>query len=68
MDDRIIGIGQLKTYQKNEQQVIPSEQALKRHDEKIRRAQVCRRCGASELDGAMFTTLAGSGICDDCVG
>lgn len=28
---------------------------------------VCRRCGASaHFDGAMFTTLGGSNICDDC--
>ncbi len=30
--------------------------------------QVCKRCGQSEADGAMFTTVAGSGICDDCIG
>ena len=29
--------------------------------------EVCRKCGASASDGAMFTTIAGSGICDDCI-
>ena len=27
----------------------------------------CRRCGCYESHGAMFTTLAASGICDDCL-
>lgn len=26
----------------------------------------CRICGAAESDGAMFTTMAGGDICDDC--
>lgn len=29
--------------------------------------KTCKRCGSAESDGAMFTTLAGSDICDDCV-
>lgn len=46
---------------------VPSIAAIKRvqrlHDTDI----VCRRCGASaKFDGAMFTTLGGSNICDDC--
>ena len=28
--------------------------------------RVCRSCGHSESDGAMFTTDPGSGKCDDC--
>lgn len=27
----------------------------------------CRQCGTSQNAGAMFTTMASSGICDDCV-
>lgn len=46
---------------------VPSAAAIGRvqrmHDTDI----VCRRCGASaNFDGAMFTTLGGSNICDDC--
>lgn len=32
-----------------------------------KQGEVCRKCGASASDGAMFTTIAGSGICDDCI-
>lgn len=31
------------------------------------RGQICRKCGCSEDHGAMFTTIKGSGICDDCI-
>jgi len=33
----------------------------------FKHGEVCSKCGCAESDGAMFTTLAGSGICDDCV-
>jgi len=29
--------------------------------------KICRSCGSAESDGAMFTTLAGGDLCDDCV-
>ena len=28
--------------------------------------RICRHCGGSEYTGAMFTTDASSGYCDDC--
>jgi hypothetical protein len=64
--DSGLGIGGIKNNQSLP--IIPSEQAIERvqkmHDTDI----VCKRCGASKnFDGAMFTTLGGSRICDDCV-
>lgn len=32
------------------------------------RGQICRVCGSSEGHGAMFTTIAGGDVCDDCAG
>jgi hypothetical protein len=29
--------------------------------------RTCKKCGNTNLRGAMFTTLAGQSICDDCV-
>lgn len=48
--------------------VIPSARALARVQRLSDTDKVCIRCGASKhFDGAMFTTIAGSGICDDCI-
>jgi hypothetical protein len=61
------GIGGLGRYE--EPPVIPSAKALERYERLEKRATYCRQCGQSDVfDGAMFTTLAGSGLCDDCVG
>lgn len=60
-----LGIGGLATYE--ETPVIPSERQLERLERLLATEQICKRCGASSLDGAMFTTLGGSCICDDCV-
>ena len=32
-----------------------------------RKIDICRRCHTSSLDGAMFTTVAGGNVCDDCI-
>jgi predicted molibdopterin-dependent oxidoreductase YjgC len=64
--DSGLGIGGIN----NDQQIpaIPTVQAIKRVQQLRNTDTVCRRCGASKnFDGAMFTTLAGSNICDDCV-
>jgi hypothetical protein len=46
---------------------IPSEHEIERLQQMQDTDIVCKRCGASKnFDGAMFTTLGGSGICDDC--
>jgi hypothetical protein len=44
----------------------PSERAIGRYERAVSKAIICRRCGTSSLNGAMFTTMSGSGICDDC--
>lgn len=67
-DTAIIGIGGIGICSQNEMPTIPSEQALKRYDEMDRRAHYCKRCGQSDVDGAMFTTNPNSGLCDDCGG
>ncbi len=46
---------------------VPSAAAIGRVQRMHDTDTVCRRCGASaNFDGAMFTTLGGSNICDDC--
>lgn len=30
------------------------------------RSRRCSECGESEWSGAMFTTMAGGSVCDDC--
>ena len=46
---------------------VPSAAAIARVQHLHDTDTVCRRCGASaHFDGAMFTTLGGSNICDDC--
>jgi len=60
-----LGIGGLAHYE--EPPFVPSAAAIERVEEMERRARYCRKCGQSDVfDGAMFTTDAGSGICDDC--
>jgi len=61
-----MGIGGIGIYAENEAPIIPSAAALERYNRAGGRARVCRICGGSELNGAMFTTMASSGICDDC--
>lgn len=47
--------------------IIPTQAAIERIEKMRRTDVVCRRCGASQnFDGAMFTTMGGSNICDDC--
>lgn len=60
------GIGGLGRY--IEPPIIPSAAALEREERREARAIVCKRCGGSELTGAMFTTCAGGDVCDDCFG
>lgn len=46
---------------------VPSASAIARVQQMHDTDTVCRRCGASaNFDGAMFSTLGGSNICDDC--
>jgi len=60
-----LGISGLANY--DEPVIIPSTAAIKRMEKIELEMETCRRCGASDLiDGAMFTTMAGSGYCDDC--
>ena len=63
----VLGIGAIGIYAANEMPVIPSIEGLARLEKRLASEQVCKRCGASSLDGAMFTTIAGSGVCDDCI-
>jgi len=60
------GIGGLARHE--EQESIPTVEQIKHAEQKQIEAQLhrCRICGASEMDGAMFTTDPDSGICDDC--
>lgn len=63
--DSGLGIGGIN----NDQSMpfVPSAAALKRVQRMHDTDTVCRRCGASaKFDGAMFTTLGGTNICDDC--
>lgn len=47
---------------------IPSARATLRAQRMRDTDTVCKKCGASKnFDGAMFTTIADSGICDDCI-
>ena len=65
--DRGFGIGGLGRYQ--EDPIIPSVTAIERVERMEARARTCRRCGQSDVfDGAMFTTDASSGLCDECYG
>lgn len=60
-----LGIGGINNDQS--MPTIPSLRALDRVQKMHDTDTVCRRCGASKnFGGAMFTTLGGSGICDDC--
>ena len=60
------GIGGLGRYE--EPPFIPTKAQMDKLECMEARATYCRRCGESDVfDGAMFTTLASSGLCDDCV-
>lgn len=59
-----LGIGGLGSH--TEQAPAPTAEMIGRVEQMEREAMVCRSCGSSELSGAMFTTMASSGICDDC--
>lgn len=64
--DSGLGIGGIANDQS--MPTVPSARALARVQRLSDTDTVCRRCGASKhFDGAMFTTIAGSGICDDCI-
>jgi hypothetical protein len=63
--DSGLGIGGINNDQSTP--TVPSLKAIERlqrlHDTDI----ICKRCSASaNFDGAMFTTLVGTPICDDC--
>lgn len=61
------GIGGLSRY--IEDPIIPTVKQMERQDQMERKAQYCRSCGCSDIfDGAMFSTDASSGLCDDCYG
>lgn len=59
-----LGIGGLGRYQ--ERPPTPTAEQIGRVRRQEQKALRCRRCGQSELDGAMFTTDPASGLCDDC--
>jgi len=62
-----LGIGNLGRYV--EEPAVPTIQQIERLEKLEAQAQYCKRCGCSDVfDGAMFTTIAGSGLCDDCCG
>jgi hypothetical protein len=64
--DSGLGIGEIN----NDQSMpsIPSARAIERVQKMHDTDMICKLCGASaKFDGAMFTTLGGSNICDDCV-
>lgn len=64
--DSGLGIGGINRDQS--MPVIPSIAALERIEKMTKTDIVCKKCGASQnFGGAMFTTLRGSRICDDCV-
>lgn len=64
----IIGIGGIGIYEENEMPQIPTVAQIERMERLERQATYCQRCGESDVfDGAMFTTLGSSGLCDDCV-
>lgn len=48
--------------------LVPSVEAIERVRKLTDTDTICRKCGASQnFDGAMFTTISGGDICDDCV-
>lgn len=67
--ESVFGIGGIGIYSENEAMPIPSETAMRRFDELMAHARYCKRCGRNDvIDGAMFTTNARPGYCDDCGG
>lgn len=63
--DSGLGIGGINNDQS--MPIIPSLRAMERVQKMHDTDTICKRCGQSaNFDGAMFTTLGGSNICDDC--
>jgi len=61
-----LGIGGLGRYV--EPVTVPTVEQIERLEHLEQQLHHCRRCGCSEMDGAMFTTDPASGLCDDCCG
>ena len=60
-----LGIGGLGSYQ--EPAFIPTIAQMERMEQLEASATTCRRCGQDDVfGGAMFSTDASSGLCDDC--
>lgn len=63
--DSGLGIGGINNDQS--MPTVPSVAAIARVQRLHDTDTMCSRCGASaHFDGAMFTTLGGTNICDDC--
>ena len=63
--DSGLGIGGINNDQSAP--IVPSIRALKKLEKMVNSDVICKRCGGSKnFDGAMFTTLCGGNICDDC--
>lgn len=63
--DSGMGIGGINRIEETIPQ--PSSKTYQAQMQRINTARKCRKCGSTELEGAMFTTLPSSGLCDDCV-
>lgn len=63
--DRGFGIGGLGRYE--ESYLVPTVPQIRCMSELEAEAKICRCCGQSEFDGAMFTTITYGDICDDCL-
>lgn len=65
--DQGFGIGGLGRH--TEKPFVPTITQMQRLERIEAQAIYCRKCGQSDIiDGAMFTTDAHSGLCDDCYG
>jgi hypothetical protein len=65
--DKGFGIGGLARHE--EPPFVSTVKQIERLERLEKKARRCRRCGQTDVfDGAMFTTIAGGDICDDCVG
>jgi hypothetical protein len=49
-----------------EPEMMATEKTIARYEARVAASVTCRKCGARSLDGANFTTLGGTNICDDC--
>lgn len=67
-DTAILGIGGIGIFAENEKPTIPTARQIERMERLDREAIRCRICGQTDIfDGAMFTTIRGGDICDDCL-